>query len=88
MKQIIFTDSFLKDMLQITNPRLEGAIFDTIGLLPYAPALGSRALPNSVRHAFGEEARKISVPPFDIIYTVVNKDDFLILGLVHQRAAR
>lgn len=87
MRQIVFTANFLEDMLQVTSPRLEDALFDAIDLLPYAPALGSRALPDSIKSAFGNEARKISVPPFDVIFTETSEGDFLILGLVHQRAA-
>ncbi|WP_172136281.1 hypothetical protein [Adlercreutzia sp. ZJ473] len=88
MSDIIFTENFLEDMLQVRTQHLEDAIFEAIELLPYVPVLGSREVPAGLKRSFGAEARKISIAPFDVIYVPVNKDDFLVLGLVHQRAAR
>ncbi|WP_165053654.1 MULTISPECIES: hypothetical protein [unclassified Adlercreutzia] len=88
MSEIIYTESFLEDMLQVREKHIEDAIFEAIELLPFVPVLGSREVPAGLRRSFGAEARKISVAPFDVIYVPVNEDDFLVLGLVHQRAAR
>lgn len=87
MNRLIYSDGFLEDMLSVESERIETAIFDAIALLPYIPVLGSKGLPSSIERDFGIDSRKISVSPFDIIYKIVEDDDFLILGLVHERSA-
>ena len=88
MNEIVYTEGFLEDMLQVTSSRVEEAVFDAIDLLPYAPVLGSRSLPDSLSRRYGGNVRKMAVSPFDVVYRITDDGDFLILGLVHMRAAR
>ena len=76
MKQIVYADGFFDDLLQVSSEKAEAQIFHDIELLP------------SVRRIHGERVRKIPANPFDVIYKIRNDGDFLILGIMHQRAAR
>lgn len=86
MGDIVYTQAFLEDMLIIESEALENQIFDAIDLLQYVSVLGSRKLSSSISEKYGLEARKIPVAPFDVIYCI-HEGDFIILGLVHQRAS-
>ena len=88
MNEIAYTEGFLEDMLQVASPRGEEAVFGAIDLLPYVAVLGSRSLPDSLSRRYGGNVRKIAVSPFDVVYRITDDGDFLILGLVHMRAAR
>lgn len=88
MSEILYTDGFFHDMLAVTSPKVETAIFHAIDLLPSIPVLGSTNLPESIIAAYGLTVRKMPVKPFDVIYSILDNDDFLILGLLHQKQAR
>lgn len=88
MKQIVYADGFFDDLLQVSSEKAEAQIFHDIELLPSVPVLGSVDAPTSTRRIHGERVRKIPANPFDVIYRIRNDGDFLILGIMHQRAAR
>lgn len=88
MSEIIYTEGFLNDMLEVTSPKVEAAIFNAIELLPSIPVLGSQNLPESIIKTYGATVRKMPIKPFDIIYSTLDNGDFLIMGLLHQKQAR
>lgn len=87
MSEIHYSDSFLVELAQVTSPSVEHRIFDAIDLLPHVPILGSTSLPKAIAQRYGSNVRKIPVKPFGVIYEIRDDGDFLILGLIHQRAA-
>lgn len=88
MNQIIYTDGFLEDMLQVQTQKLEDEIFDTIDLLPHIAIMGSTNLPDSIAMRYGTNVRKLPIKPFDVIYEITDDKDFVILGMIHQRSAK
>lgn len=88
MNEILYADGFFRDMLSVTSPKVEAAIFHAIDLLPSIPVLGSTNLPQAIIETYGPTVRKMPVKPFDVIYTILDSGDFLILGLLHQKQAR
>lgn len=88
MSRIHYAEGFFDDLIQVTSRRIEDRIFHNIDLLPTIPILGSTNLPPSIAAIYGNEVRKLPVGPFDVIYKILDNGDFLVLGLMHQRAAR
>lgn len=63
-------------------------IYTAIDMLPVLPTLGSRNLPPSLIEEFGTTVRKLAVPPFLVIYEILEEEDIILVqGLIHQRAA-
>lgn len=87
MNEIIYTDGFIDDMVQVRTDKIRDGIFDAIDLLPSVPILGSPDLPDSIMRVYGTDVRRMVVRPFLVVYELVNDGDFLILGLMHERAA-
>lgn len=88
MNRIIYTMGFLEDMLQVESERVENEIFHALDLLPHVPVLGSCSVPSSLQGKYGANARKMAIPPFDVVYAITDDEDFLVLGVVHMRSAR
>ena len=88
MNQIIYTDGFLEDMLQVQTQKLEDEIFDTIDLRPHIAIMGSTNLPDSIVMRYGANVRKLPIKPFDVIYEITDDEDFVVLGMIHQRSAK
>lgn len=56
--------------------------------LEHFPEFGSRSLPASIVERFGDGVRKVSVRPFDLVYTYYPCDDLVrVEALIYQRAA-
>ena len=87
MHEIIYTDAFIEGMLKVHSEKIRNGIFDSIDLLPVVPILGSTDLPEYIIQKYGPDVRKIPVAPFLVIYKISEGEDFLILGLVHERQA-
>ena len=87
MAELLFTDAFMDDMLQIYSKKVYEAVFRAIELLPSVPVLGSTDLPDSILTKYGPMVRKMVVPPFLVVYKILDDGDFLILGLLHERSA-
>jgi hypothetical protein len=82
------TDGFRADLLAVESDRVFGHITDIVGLLQTVPTMESLDVPASIRHAYGDGARKIPVGPFDIVTLYDEAADVVIVaGLIHQRAA-
>ena len=83
------TEGFTDDVIgKVTSERVVFRIYEAIGRLETIPELGSSRLPESVARQFGDQARKLVVPPFIVIYEVNEKEDTLdVLALLHQRQA-
>ncbi len=88
MAELVYTASFLEDMLSVELESKEGEVFSLCDLLADNPGLGSANLPLSIKQRYGEQVRKLIVSPFDIVYEYdAASDTVYLLGLVHQRAS-
>ena len=88
MAEIIYTDSCIEDMLSVQLEGKRGEIFQRIDLLSSFPDLGSANVPDSITERHGNNVRKLTVSPFDVVYEYSPEEDAVyVLGLVHQRAA-
>ena len=56
MAELLFTDAFMDDMLQIYSKKVYEAVFRAIELLPSVPVLGSTDLPDASRTKYGPMA--------------------------------
>lgn len=89
MAEVVVSEGFVEDMVQVRLESKRDEIWYAVSLLEYAPEMGSKILPASVKRRFGETARKVVVDPFDVIYRYYSERDMVyIVGLVHQRAAQ
>lgn len=88
MSQILYDDGFFDDLTRVASSKMEERIFHAIDLLPAVPVLSSTNLPASIAQIYGNHVRKLPVGPFDVIYEILDDGDFLVLGIIHQRAAR
>ena len=77
----------MDDMLQIYSKKVYEAVFRAIELLPSVPVPRSTDLPDSILTKYGPMVRKMVVPPFLVVYKILDDGDFLILGLLHERSA-
>ncbi len=87
MHEIIYTDAFIGDMAKVYSEKVRNGIFNSIDLLPVVPILGSTDLPEYIIRKYGSSVRKMPISPFLVIYKILDDEDFLILGLVHERQA-
>lgn len=88
MAELIFAESFIKDMTQVVLESRRNEIARTISLLEYAPEIGSGIIPASIRETYGDSVRKLVITPFDVVYEYDKScDEVHVLGLLHQRAA-
>ena len=88
MASLQITEGFRADLLAVESDRVFDHIMSVVELLQTVPTMGSRDLPTSIRHAYGDRARKIPVGPFDVV-TLYDEDADVVTvaGLVHPRAA-
>lgn len=88
MTELVYTASFLEDMLSVELESKEEEIFSLCDLLAENPGLGSANLPLSIRQRYGEQVSKLVASPFDVVYEHdMMSDTVFLLGLVHQRAS-
>lgn len=88
MPSMLISDGFKRDLLKIETDRMFEAVLSSLDLLETMPTAGSRALPASVRHRYGDTVRKLVVGPFDVIYRYDEETDTVrVVGLLHQREA-
>ena len=57
---------FVEDMTQVYMDSKREEIWYAVSLLEFAPEMGSRILPTSIKRRFGDTVRKVVVDPFDI----------------------
>jgi mRNA-degrading endonuclease RelE of RelBE toxin-antitoxin system len=86
---IIFTERFKNDLLRVDSKKILTHILDDMDLLCHMPKMGSKDIPVSIKNRFGSAIRKLSIPPFCILYEVSSDADLIvILGMIHQRQAK
>ena len=60
---------------------------DATESLAVIPEMGSKNLPESIISKYGDDVRKLVVPPFLVLYELLEDDRVLILGVMHNQAA-
>ena len=88
MPELMYTEGFIEDVVQVELESKRKEIFGITDLLSDFPELGSNNLPASIFDCYGGSVRKLAVRPFFIIYEYRESEDAVyLLGLDHQRAA-
>ena len=88
MPEIVYTERFARDYMDVKLESKQNEIIKAIDLLSELPELGSRNLAEYIVHTYGTGVRKLVVNPFDVIYEYDEGDDEVrVLALLHQRAA-
>ena len=88
MPELMYTEGFIEDIVQVELESKRKEIFGITDLLSDFPELGSNNLPASIFDCYGGSVRKLAVRPFFIIYEYRESEDAVyLLGLYHQRAA-
>lgn len=86
MAELIYTDSFIEGVVAVRSEALREQVFDTAELLASFPELGTSNIPRSIHVRYGEQVRKLTVPPFILIYEYeAETDRVFLLGLDHSR---
>lgn len=85
MAKVEVSEGFVEDMIQVYMDSKREEIWYAVSLLEFAPEMGSRILPTSIKRRFGDTVRKVVVDLFDIIYRYFAEQDLVyVVGLVHQ----
>ena len=88
MPELMYTEGFIEDIVQVELESKRKEIFGITDLLSDFPELGSNNLPASIFDCYGGSVRKLAVRPFFIIYEYRESEDAVyLLGLDHPRAA-
>ena len=87
MAEVLYVDSFFDEMAQVETKRVRDNVMDATELLAVIPEMGSTNLPTSIVEKYGGDVRKLVVPPFLVLYKLLNNDRVLVLGVMHNRAA-
>lgn len=88
MPELMYTEGFIEDIVQVELESKRKEIFGITDLLSDFPELGSNNLPASIFDCYGGSVRKLAVRPFFIIYEYRESEDAVyLLGLDYQRAA-
>ena len=88
MPELEYSERFAEDLAMVTSVRVEERIFRMLDDIEMFGGLGSRDVPKSISERFGGGVRKVTVNPFDLVYTFYPQIDLVrVEALVHQRAA-
>ena len=88
MPELEYSERFAEDLAMVTSARVEERIFRVLDDIEVFGGLGSRDVPRSISERFGGDVRKVTVNPFDLVYTFYPQKDLVrVEALVHQRAA-
>lgn len=88
MPELEYSERFAEDLAMVTSARVEERIFRVLDDIEVFGGLGSRDVPRSISERFGGGVRKVTVNPFDLVYTFYPRIDLVrVEALVHQRAA-
>ena len=87
MAEVLYAGSFFDEMAQVETKRVRDNIMDATDLLAVIPEMGSTNLPASIVEKYGGDVRKLVVPPFLVLYKLLDDDHVLVLGVMHNRAA-
>lgn len=88
MPKVQYSERFADDLASVTSAKVEGHILRCLDNIESFPEFGSKLLPTSITKEFGDGVRKVSVKPFDLIYTYYPEQDLVrVEALVYQRSA-
>lgn len=88
MPRLVFSERFANDLAAVTSSRIEKRILLCLDNIERFPEFGSSQLPTSIASQFGANVRKVSIRPFDLIYTYDKERELVLVeALVYQRAA-
>lgn len=88
MPKLEYSERFAEDLAMVTPARVEERIFRALDGIEVFGGLGSRDVPRSISERFGGGVRKVTVNPFDLVYTFYPQIDLVrVEALVHQCAA-
>lgn len=68
MARIVPTEGFVDDLAQVWSCRVTAYIRESLEALQTFPRLGAADLPKGIKRTYGDSVRRLSVPPFDLIY--------------------
>ena len=86
MHELVFAERFIADMTQVSSARVRNRILNEVDLLRENPELGSALVPQGVIDRFGPQVRRLSVPPFLVVYLIAG-EEIHVLGIMHARRA-
>ena len=87
MTEVLYAASFFDEMSQVETKRVRDNILENTELLAVIPEMGSTNLPRSISEKYGPDVRKLVVPPFLVLYKLLDGGRVLVLGVMHNRAA-
>lgn len=88
MPELEYSERFAEDLAMVTSARVEERVFRVLDDIEVFDGLGSRDVPRSINERFGGGVRKVTVNPFDLVYTFYPQIDLVrVEALVHQRTA-
>lgn len=88
MPELEYSERFAEDLAMVMSARVEERIFRVLDDIEVFGGLGSRDVPRSISERFGGGVRKVTVNPFDLVYTFYPQIDLVrVEALVHQRTA-
>lgn len=89
MPKLEFSERFATDLALVTSQNVEARIMENLDNIERFAEFGSALVPASIKESFGNGVRKVSVNPFDLIYTYYPDCDLVrVEALVHQRSAK
>ena len=87
MTEVLYADSFFDQITQVDTERVRDNILEATELLTVLPEMGSINLPRSISEKYGTDVRKLVVPPFLVLYKLLDDNRVLVLGVMHNKAA-
>ena len=87
MRNVIYTDRFIRDVAAIYSERMLEQLDRTLAHIEQFPHMGSSNLRPSIMRAFGPGLRKLPMPPFIVVYRFIEEQDRLeFLALPYEKA--
>ncbi len=88
MAELRYSQRFIEDMDRVEQPSKVDEIEHAAKLISLLPKMGSRDVPAGIRRRYGNEVRKVPVPPFMIIYEYHEAADLVdMYTLLHEKMA-
>ncbi len=89
MARLVLTEGFVDDLSQVWSERVASRVRESLEALETFPRLGATDMPKGIKRTYGDSVRRLSVPPFDLIYEFDEKaDSVLVYALVPCRRMR
>ncbi len=89
MTRVERTDRFNQSVIEkVFSIKVLDHIESLVLVLESIPTLGSDVLPEAIIDSFGDTVRKISCPPFLIVYELFENNQLVVIyDLIHERQA-